>query len=159
MPNILKTTAVFICLLLVSCAEPTNTQALRLGTNIWPGYEPLYLARELGYLDNNQVRLIEYTSTSQVIKAYRNGLLDAAAVTLDEAISLLSNGENPRLVLVMDISNGADVLIGQAGFKQVVDIKGKRIGVEHTALGAYFINRVLEKNGLGISDISGASYG
>lgn len=143
----------FICLLLTSCSEPTNSPALRLGTNIWPGYEPLYLARELGYLESNKVRLIEYTSTSQVIKAYRNGLLDAAAVTLDEAVSLLATGEKPKLVLVTDISNGADVLIGQVGLKHVSDIKGKRVGVEHTALGAYFISRVLEKNGLSVNEI------
>lgn len=150
----IKTISVLICLLLTSCSEPTNSPALRLGTNIWPGYEPLYLARELGYLESNKVRLIEYTSTSQVIKAYRNGLLDAAAVTLDEAISLLATGEQTKLVLVMDISNGADVLIGQANLKHVSDIKGKRVGVEHTALGAYFINRVLEKNGLSINEIT-----
>lgn len=143
-----------ISLLLASCSESTNSHALRLGTNIWPGYEPLYLARELGYLESNKVRLIEYTSASQVIKAYRNGLLDAAAVTLDEAVSLLSTGEKSKLVLVLDISNGADVLIGQADLKHVSDIKGKRVGVEHTALGAYFINRVLEKNGLGVNEIT-----
>ena len=36
-------------------AEP----ALRIGTNVWIGSEPLYLARELGKLDPSTVQLGE----------------------------------------------------------------------------------------------------
>lgn len=138
----------------MSCSDPDDRQALRIGTNLWPGYEPLYLAREKGYFDTNKIHLIEYTSTTQVIKAYKNGLLDAAAVTLDEAIALLDSGEQPRLVLVMDVSNGADVMLGQASIHNIGQLKGKRVGVEHTALGAYFISRVIEINGISKSDMN-----
>ena len=154
MPKIIKLIAILFFINLTSCSEPEKTQALRIGTNLWPGYEPLYLAREQGYFDSEKIRLIEYTSASQVIKAYKNGLLDAAAVTLDEAISLLASGEQPRIVLVMDISNGADVVLGQPSVKEITDIKGKKVGVEHTALGAYFINRVIEISGIKKSDIT-----
>lgn len=138
---------------IAGCSEPLP-ESLRIGTNTWPGYEPLYLARELNYLDKNKIRLIEYTSTSQVLKAYKNGLLDAAALTLDEAITLLDQGEQPRIVLVMDISNGGDVILGQASVKNMADIKGKRIGVEHTALGAYFLSRAIEVSHINKSDIT-----
>ena len=142
-----------IAVLLTSCSQ--NTAApLRIGTNLWPGYEPLYLARELGYLDENTVRLVEYTSTSQVLSAYRNGLLDAAAVTLDEAIKLADMGEQSRILLVTDISHGADALLGQTSLNSLADIKGKKIGVEHTALGAYFINRVIEIYKINRNDIT-----
>lgn len=46
-------------------AEPT----LRIGTNVWIGSEPLYLARELGHLDPKVVRLVEYPSASEVLRA------------------------------------------------------------------------------------------
>lgn len=154
LPKIIKLIAILTTLILTSCSEPNKAQALRIGTNLWPGYEPLYLAREKGYFESEKIRLIEYTSASQVIKAYKNGLLDAAAVTLDEAIALLASGEQPRIVLVMDISNGADVMLGQPSVKTIADIKGKRVGVEHTALGAYFINRVIEKSAIDKSDIT-----
>ena len=32
---------------------------LRIGTNVWIGSEPLYLARELGRLDPETVQLVE----------------------------------------------------------------------------------------------------
>src|SRR6185503_11312983 len=34
--------------------------ALRIGTNVWIGGEPLYLARELGELKPEAVQLVEY---------------------------------------------------------------------------------------------------
>ena len=149
----IKLLIVIICLFMAACSEP-RTQALRIGTNVWPGYEPLYLARELGYLNENTIHLVEYTSASQVLKSYRNGLLDAAALTLDEAIVLLEAGEDFRLILVMDISNGADALLGQASLKSIDELKGKRIGVEHTALGAYFLYRIIELTALDKQDIT-----
>ena len=32
---------------------------LRVATHVWPGYELLYLAREQGYYDDRQIRLVE----------------------------------------------------------------------------------------------------
>ncbi len=146
-------TFVLFCVLLGAGCSQNGEPTLRIGTNVWPGYEPLYLARQLGYLDSNRIRLIEYTSTSQVLKAYRNGLIDAAAVTLDEAISLQAAGEDVRVVLVMDVSNGADALVARADIQRLEDLEGQRIGVEHSAVGAYLISRVIEKAALNQSKL------
>ncbi len=135
---------VVLCLSMLGCSESDMHQPLRIGTNVWPGYEPLYLARELGYLEAKKVQLIEYTSATQVLRAYRNNLLDGAALTLDEAINLLASGEEPRIILVTDISEGGDVLLAQPDIEDIKQLAGKRIGVEHTALGAYFISRMIE---------------
>jgi len=148
----LKVLIALSVLMAAACSEP-RTPALRVGTNLWIGYEPLYLARELAYMDDDKIRLVEYTSTSQALKAYRNGLLDAVAVTLDEAIALLDTGERVKVVLVMDISNGADVLLGDPLINDISAIKGKRIGFEHTALGTYFVSRALEVNQINQNDV------
>ncbi|MEH6348215.1 MAG: ABC transporter substrate-binding protein [Bermanella sp.] len=132
--------------LLACTSEPPPL--LRLGTVVWPGYEPLYLARHKGLLNSDEIRLVEYSSASQVLQAYRNNLIDAAALTLDESLRLLQSSEDVRLVLVLDISNGADAIIAQHSIKGIKDLKGKKIGVEHGALGAYFISRALEIAGL-----------
>ncbi len=121
---------------------------LRLGTIVWPGYEPLYLARNKGLIKSLDIRLVEYSSASQVLQAYRNNLIDAAALTLDESLRLLQTSEDVRLVLVLDISHGADAIIAHKNIKDIKDLKGKIVGVEHSALGAYFISRALDIAGL-----------
>jgi NitT/TauT family transport system substrate-binding protein len=129
-------------------------QPLRIGTNIWPGYEPLYLAAEredwAGRLD---ARLVEYPSATEVLRAFRNEALEGAALTLDEVL-VLREAELPlKVVLVLDISAGGDVILARAGPERLEDLRGHRIGVESGALGAYVLTRALEMHGLGLDDV------
>ena len=75
---------------LFGCTTPGN-EPLKLGTNLWIGYEPLYLARNLGYFTPEEISLYEMPSTSDVIRAFENGLIDCAALTLDETFLLLQD--------------------------------------------------------------------
>lgn len=126
---------------------------LRVGTNIWPGYEPLYVARHLGYLQADAVQLIEFTSTSQILRAFRNGAVDAACATLDEALLLAQEAADVRIVLVFDISNGADVIMAKPAISTLEGLKGRRVGAETTALGAYVLMRALQSSGLAPADV------
>lgn len=143
---------ILLSVILVSCLLEEKSY-LKIGTNVWPGYEPLYLARELGYFKNYPIHLVEYSSASQVLRAYRNRMINGAALTLDETLLLKDYGFDPVIVLVMDISYGADVIIAKKGINSVKDLKGKKVGVENTALGAYVLTRALEKAGLSVNDL------
>lgn len=126
---------------------------LRFGSNIWPGYEPFFLAKELNFFQSQPVHLVEFTSTSQVMRAFRNKVINAAGLTLDEAFLLKESLLHPKVVLILDISNGADILIAKPYIKNIKDLRGKKIGVENTALGAFFLSRILEKANLDFSDV------
>ncbi len=138
---------------LLGCT-PEPEPPLRIGTNVWPGYEPLYLARDLGYFDTTSVRLVEYPSATEVSRAFRNGAIESAALTLDEVLSALQYGVAARVVLVMDISHGADALVARPELKELKDIKGRRVAVESGALGAYVLVRALQFAGLSPGNIS-----
>lgn len=138
---------------LISCGPKTDDRPLRLGTNVWLGYEPLYLAREKNFFDKNSIQMIEATSNSEVIQAFRNNAIDAAALTIDEVLVLAQSGTDLRVILIMDFSHGADVILGQPGLDRLKEIKGKRIGVENTAVGAYVLVRALQISGLTQGDV------
>lgn len=140
--------AIFACAT-VQAGEPP----LRLGTNVWPGYEPLYLARGLGHLDSTRVALIEYLSASEVIRAFRNRAIQAAALTLDEALLLVDGGLAVQVVLVTDVSNGGDAVLARPPVKRIEQLRGRRIGVESGALGAYVLSRALEIGGLDLAAV------
>jgi NitT/TauT family transport system substrate-binding protein len=131
-------------------AEPP----LRIGTNVWIGSEPLYLARDLGHLERETVQLVEYPSASEVLRAFRNQALDGMIISLDELLVLAADGLEPRIVLVADVSHGADVVVGRAGMAAMKDLKGRRVAVESGALGAYVLSRALVISGMKASDVS-----
>ncbi len=134
---------------LAACAQAPAPE-LRVGTNVWPGYEPLYLARSLGWLPDG-VRLVEYPSSTETMRGLRNGTIEAGALTLDEALSLQSEGVDLTIVLVMDVSDGADVVLARPEMPN--GLAGARIGVETTALGAFMLSRFLESQGLAPEDV------
>lgn len=139
-------------LLLLSACTPEPVAPLRIGTCIRVGCEQLYLARDLGYYGDAPVRIVEYSSATEVLRAFRSGALDAVAVSLDEAMQLAQYSPL-SVVLVMNFSNGADVVLGQPGLKAFAEINGKRVGVENTALGAYVLARALQINDLRPGDV------
>ena len=126
---------------------------LRIGTNVWIGTEPLYLARELGHLDPKAVHLVEYPSATEVLRAFRNQAIDGMLISLDELFALAIDGLKPRVILVADISNGADVVVGRAGMRTMHDLKDKRVAVESGALGAYVLSRALALSGMQAADV------
>jgi NitT/TauT family transport system substrate-binding protein len=136
------------------CGEP-HAPSLRLGTfGNWPGYEPFYLARDQGFFGSTPVQLVDYASATQVQNAFRNGAIEAATLTLDEALQLAAQGFNPRVILVLDISLGADVLLADAAIGTMHDLKGKRVGVETTALGAFMFSRAIASGSLSREDVT-----
>jgi len=146
---------IFFLLLIISLSacEPTPESPLRIGTNTWPGYEPLYLARSLGYYNNSPIHLVEMNSASEVIHSLRSGTLEGAALTLDEALTIQADDFDLKIILVMDFSNGGDVLMVKPNIDTLAMLKGKRIAVEYTAVGAILLDAALASANLTVSDV------
>lgn len=144
-----------ICILALglSGCGPTDDKLLRAATNVWSGYELLYVARDLGLFDEQRIRLVELTSATDASQALRDGVVEAAALTLDEALTVREKGVPLRVVLAFDYSNGADALLAQPGIHALGDLKGKRIGVENSAVGAILLDAALTAAKLDARDI------
>lgn len=118
----------------------------------WIGYETLYLAEEFGWLPEN-VSLTKTQNATQSIQALKDKRVGAAALTLDEVILARSIGVPLTVVMVFDISAGADVLMASDDINAISELKGKRIGVEETALGSLVLASALKAAGLSKSDV------
>jgi NitT/TauT family transport system substrate-binding protein len=115
-----------------------------VGAVPWAGSEPLFLARERGLMPSEHLRLVEFVDSADMIRAFRNGALDAVALTLEEALRLESLGLEPRVVLVLDASHGADCVVARPEVKTLAELQGRRVALEHMALGLYMLGRALE---------------
>jgi len=142
------------CLLsiLISCTQQPQAP-IRLGAILWPGYEPLFLARDLGYYKEQAIELQDYPSGTEVSQAMRDGSIEVAALTMDEALLLAETIPDIQVVLVVDFSNGADVLMANPNISTLKDLKGHKLGVESSGLGGYVVSRALDKAGLSLQDV------
>lgn len=133
--------------------QPVPPAPLKLGLNAWVGYDPLILARERGLIDTRAVKVIELPSSSETLRHFRNRLLDAAALTLDEVLRLADEGFDPRVVAVLSESAGSDVVMARPGLRELGLLRGQMIAVEATTVGALMLQRLLQAAHLQRSDV------
>lgn len=124
-----------------------------IGTNLWIGYEPLYVGRYKGLISKEKFKIIQYPSAEDVMRAYMNGIIDVAAVTADEMLKVSSTVPETKAFLVTDISHGGDVIVAKPEFSSIKDLRGKRVAVESGALGAFTLTRALQVHSMKQSDI------
>lgn len=126
---------------------------VKIATHMWPGYEPLSLARSLGILDENLVTLVESQSGIDSISLLETGKIDGAGLTLDEVLRIREGGLPLSVLLICDISAGADMLLAKPDIQSLAELKGRRIAVEKIALGELMLYQVLQAAGLKREDV------
>lgn len=136
--------------LLAGCGP---ARKLRIASHVWPGYELMFLARSLGWLDERRASLLETASATASMQAIADGRADGAALTLDEVLRVRADGVPLSVVLVFDISAGADVLLARPGIESLAGLKGRRIGFEQGAVGTLMLDHALREAGLAAGEV------
>lgn len=152
--GILRAMVLALALTLVSGCESEPGEPLRIGILVWPPYELALLARDLGYLDGAAIEFVDYESPATSERAYRDGAIDALMVTADYLLLLAVEDPTQRVILVTDFSEGGDVLVARPGIGSLGGLRGRRVGVERSALGAYVLHRATEISGIGIDEVT-----
>lgn len=126
---------------------------LSVASHVWPGYEPMFLARNQGWLDRDKVVLAETASATESLRALAEGRVDGAALTLDEVLRSRSEGVPLTVVAIFDISAGADVLLARPEIPSLAALKGKRLGYEPSGTGHLMAVEALRQAGLAEADV------
>lgn len=139
------------------CCMPAclRTQApLSIAVHPWPGYALLHLARREGWFGEQQARLLDTASATASLQALANGTVDGACLTLDEVLRARASGLPLTVVLVFNVSAGADQILARPGISSIKQLAGTRIGVESSAVGALMLRLTLQAAGLDPSRVT-----
>ena len=117
---------------------------LRVGSNLWPGYEFLYVAQATGMLSSERVRIVRMGSATLVLQALAAGQIEAAGLTLDEVLTAVADGVPLKVIAVLDASQGADAVFARPELTTPGALRGKRICVEKSAVGAVMLDAFLK---------------
>lgn len=132
--------------LTASCTEKPAEPLLRVGTNNWFGYEPIFIAETMGFFDPHTVHVVETPLSMGLVQAFRGTTIDAAGVSLSRAITWANDGLDIVVILVLDSSQGADVIMARPQIKSFKDLTGHSVGAELDTVNGYLMMRALEKH-------------
>lgn len=143
-------------LLLGACgplaAPPTP---LRVGMHTqWVGFGPFYVAASRQLYDPAPVKIVSLPSLDDAYRAFKERRVDAAGMTLFEALPLADVGIPLNIVMVVDYSNGADGMVARREIVQVSDLEGKRVGIMRNSFNHFLLLAALDRAGLQEHDVN-----
>jgi NitT/TauT family transport system substrate-binding protein len=152
---LLQRVIVLLVLLLGSSCTPVSPP-LRLGINLWPGYDFLYLAQQKGFFaaEGITVELVEFMSLGDSRRAFERHHVDVMGATvLELLLSDYYSSRAPQAFMVVDFSDGGDVLIAQPGVASLARSPKPRIGLEPASSDLLLLHVALEQVKLPLSAV------
>lgn len=146
-----------ILLVATQCSRPTPQQlpVVRLNIVTWPGYGPIYLAKNKGFFKEEgiEVDCQIQENTQARHSALISGEIDLIGITLESVILASAQGIPMQVIGVTDISNGGDGIVARKEINSIADLKGKRVAFPEGQPSHLFLLYQLNKAGLSVGDI------
>jgi NitT/TauT family transport system substrate-binding protein len=144
----------------LGAVSPTTARAeeqVTLATVAWIGYAPFYVAVEKNLFEKYGVKvaLKDFADPALIPSALQSGGIQGAMYTYDQVISLVANGNDFRVVMPIDYSNGADAVVALKSIKSMADLKGKKVAYPFATCDNLLVAYGLQKSGLTEADVEG----
>jgi NitT/TauT family transport system substrate-binding protein len=142
-----------VCAMGLAACGSEPIPALRIGTFPSPSNELVFLAQYRGWLPPSDFRLVEFINDGEVVRAFRNGTIEAAFISIDEVLTLAQSGMDPVILFVTAESRGGDAVMAHADVTSLADLRGRRVAVQVNSVSAYLLRRALQSAGLAVTDL------
>ncbi|MGN1024152.1 MAG: ABC transporter substrate-binding protein [Lachnospiraceae bacterium] len=139
-----------------AAASDGSLYSVTLGTTPWPTNMFYYLADEEGIFEKNglDVSIQDFASTTESNNAFIGGRLDFVTMASSETISPYEDGNDYRIVLETDKSNGCEGLVATSDITTVQDLKGKTVATQLYSVDHMLLLTMLDQNGMSQDDIN-----
>lgn len=159
--NIRRYLAICACIILMATAgcgqkaEGPSLKKVSIAFQSWIGYGPFYLGAEKGFFKDEGIELffVDEQLDSARRDAFKEGMLDCEAGTLDLLVTKRAQDTPVVAVLELDQSFGGDGIVAAKEIKSLEDLIGKKVAFARDDVGETFISYVFYKRGLLLKDI------
>jgi NitT/TauT family transport system substrate-binding protein len=147
--------ALAIALSIAASASFAATQ-LNIGTVVWIGYGPFYIAESLDLFKKYglSAKLQVFSDPALIPAALAGGSIQGAMVTYDQVIGQVAKGLGQKVVMPIDYSNGGDAIVAAKNITKVSEFKGKKVGFNPLSPSDFLLSYALKSNGLSEKDIT-----
>ena|SRR6476469_5920441 len=122
-----------VSLIVNACSvAPPQLAPLRVGILSWAGFDIALYAQEAGLFKQRglDVQLIRFENNQDSTRAMLRGNLDANFTSLWDVMQSDSGNDKPVVLMVINISHGADGIVAQPGIKSVANLRGKTVATK-----------------------------
>src|SRR3990167_3412632 len=156
--SLLRKLVVCAALAASSCVSFAATQ-LNLGTVVWVGYGPFYVAESLDLFKKYglSVKLQVFSDPALIPAALAGGSVQGAMLTYDQVVGQVAKGMAQKVVMPIDYSNGGDAIVATRSITKVSEFKGKKIGFNPLSPSDFLLSYALKVNKLTDKDITAVS--
>ena len=142
-------------LMMTAGAASAATQ-INIGTVVWIGYGPFYVAEAMDMFKKNGVaaKLQVFADPALIPAALAGGSVQGAMLTYDQVIGQVAKGLQQKVVMPIEYSNGGDAIVATKAITKVADFKGKKVGFNPLSPSDFLLSYALSSNGLTDKDIT-----
>lgn len=144
--------------LLMSVAV-TAAPTIKIGTVVWVGYGPFYVADQLDLYKKSgmKVELQVFNDPALITSSIVSGAIDGGMITYDQAVSAVARGSNMKVVMPIDYSNGGDAVVATKDITSVSQLKGLKVAYNPLSPSDFLISYALQTAKLSVADIEPTS--
>lgn len=141
-----KVLLVLIFTLLFSACSSENDKEIVISTNSWIGYAPLFYAYEKGYLEKLNIKLVNNASLAEAANVYNVGKADMVTTTQHEYNSLKNSMKDIYPVILIDRSNGGDMILSNFSIDRLHKSKKNYVYLEVDSINQEMIKDFIQNN-------------
>lgn len=127
---------------------------IKVGIDLWPGYFPVLIARELGFFAQRglKVEVVVPENTATMMDRFAAGDLDVICVALGDVFTLKQRVPGLRVPMITDESAGGDALLSLHPLP--ASLKGLKIGTNLNGFGELLVREFLAARHVRLDDVT-----
>jgi NitT/TauT family transport system substrate-binding protein len=142
-----------LSLLILTGCSSKDKKEITISTSQWIGYAPLFYAYDKGYLDPLHIKIINSASLAEAANIFRVGKANMVTTTQHEYYSLKEDTHNIVPVILMDRSNGGDMVLSNKSISFLQKAKKIFAYLEIDSINQEIIKDFIRHNNLDIKKI------
>ncbi len=135
-----------VVLFFTGCFNQKHQKPLTIVSSAWIGYAPIFYAKEKGYLDELNIKVIPVVSLAEAADTFATGKADMVTATQHEYYKLKKEFPGIRPVILLDRSNGGDMILSNKTTKELKKAKNIQAYLEVDSINMDVLDEYLKNN-------------
>jgi NitT/TauT family transport system substrate-binding protein len=144
-----------LCLPLFGCESSPTQDPLKIVANAWIGYSPLFFAKEKGWLEPLNIKVVHVVSLGESMQLYEVGSAQAFTGTQYEYAQVRDKDPTLIPVILFDRSFGADMVMSNRSVAQLQQERGQiDVYLEIDSVNQLILSDFVQRNNVPSKDIN-----